>query len=82
MERAITAMTFSYFLMDNPLDYFRVGIIEEIKIKRKQLYGSFLWMTFNYLKATEPLRGGSLLFTTKFLESPGTHVIDLGRMKG
>ena len=30
----------------------------------------------------EPLRGGSLLFTTKFPEVPGTHFIDLGRMKG
>ena len=29
----------------------------------------------------EPLRGGSLLFTTKFPEIPGTHFIDLGRMK-
>ena len=30
----------------------------------------------------EPLRGGNVLFTTKFLEVPGTHFIDLGRMKG
>ena len=30
----------------------------------------------------EPLRGGSLLFTTKFPEIPGTHLIDLERMKG
>ena len=30
----------------------------------------------------EPLQGGSLLFTTKFPETPGTHFIDLGRMKG
>ena len=30
----------------------------------------------------EPLWGGSLLFTTKFPEIPGTHFIDLGRMKG
>ena len=30
----------------------------------------------------EPLRGGSLLFTTKFPEIPGTHFIDLGRMEG
>ena len=30
----------------------------------------------------EPLRGGSLLFTTKFPEGPGTHFIDLERMKG
>ena len=28
----------------------------------------------------EPLRGGSLLFTTKFPEIPGTHFIDLRRM--
>ena len=30
----------------------------------------------------ESLRGGSLLFTTNFPEIPGTHFIDLGRMKG
>ena len=30
----------------------------------------------------QPLRGGNLLFTTKFSEVPGTHFIDLGRMKG
>ena len=30
----------------------------------------------------EPLQGGSLPFTTKFSEIPGTHFIDLGRMKG
>ena len=30
----------------------------------------------------EPLQGASLLFTTKFPEIPGTHFIDLGRMKG
>ena len=32
-------------------------------IKTKKLYGSFLWMGFNYLKALEPLQGDSLLFT-------------------
>ena len=30
----------------------------------------------------EPLRGGSLLFMTKFPDIPGTHFIDLRRMKG
>ena len=30
----------------------------------------------------EPFQGGSLLFTTKFPEIPGTHFIDLERMKG
>ena len=28
------------------------------------------------------LQGGSLLFTTKFPEVPGTHFIDLRKMKG
>ena len=30
----------------------------------------------------QPPRVGSLLFTTKFPEIPGTHFIDLGRMRG
>ena len=30
----------------------------------------------------EPFQGGSLLFTTKSQEIPGTHLIDLRRMKG
>ena len=30
----------------------------------------------------EPLREGSLLFTTKFPEISGTHFNDRGRMKG
>ena len=30
----------------------------------------------------EPLREGSLLFTTQFPKILGTHFIDLGRMKG
>ena len=30
----------------------------------------------------EPLRGGSLLFNTKFPEIPGTYFIGLARMKG
>ena len=34
------------------------------------------------LSRLEPLRGGSLPFTIKFPEIPGTHFIDLGRMKG
>ena len=49
--------------------------------KKKKLYGPFLWMGFNCLRL-QPLRGGSLLFTTKFPEIPGTHFIGLPRMKG
>ena len=30
----------------------------------------------------ESFRGGSLLFPAKFPEIPGTHFIDLGKMKG
>ena len=30
----------------------------------------------------QALQGGSLLFTTKFPEIPGTHFINLRRMKG
>ena len=39
-------------------------------------------MGFNFLKAIEPLRGDSLLFITKLPEIPGTHLSDLGRMRG
>ena len=38
-------------------------------------------MGFNCLKAAEPLRGSSLLFTNKSPGEPGTYLIDLGRMK-
>ena len=38
-------------------------------------------MTFNCLKVTELLWGGSLLFTITFSEIPGTHLIDLGGVK-
>ena len=30
----------------------------------------------------EPFWGGSLLYNTKFPEIPGTHFINLGKMKG
>ena len=39
-------------------------------------------MWFNCLKATEPLRGDGLLFRTQSPGVPGTHLIDLGKMKG
>ena len=45
-----------------------------------------LWLLFYGWGSTasrlQPLRGGSLLFTIQFPEIPGTHFIDLGRMKG
>ena len=45
--------------------FFWVGFIYCYIFFKKKLYGPFLWMGFNCLKATEPLRGGTLLFTTK-----------------
>ena len=33
----------------------------------------FLWMGFDYLKATEPLRGDSLFFTDQSPGVPRTH---------
>ena len=48
----------------------------------KKPYGPFLWMGFNCLKSTEPLQGDSSLFTTWPPGLPGTHLVDLGRMKG
>ena len=53
------------------------GVLDELK----KFYGPFLWMG-STASRLEPLRGGSLLFTTKFPEIPGTHFIDLGRMGG
>ena len=49
-------------------------------------YGPFLWifmaLFFDWLKATAPLRRGSLLFTTKSPKVPSIHLVDIGRMKG
>ena len=48
-------------------------------VKTFKLYGPFLWMGFNSLKAKATLRRQ---FFFKFPEIPGAHFIDLGRMKG
>ena len=48
----------------------------------RKLRGPFLWMEFNCLKTTEPLRGGGLFFRSQFPEITGAHLIDLGRTKG
>ena len=47
-----------------------------LKLKKKNFYG---WGST--ASRLEPLRRGSLLFTNKFPEIPGTHFTDLGRMK-
>ena len=61
--------------------FMKLQFSSDVPLKKK-LFGLFLWMRFCCLKAAEPLRGGSLLFTAKFPEIPGTYFIDLERMKG
>ena len=51
-------------------------------MKKLKLYGYFLWIGFNCLKATEPLWGDSFLFTTQFPGVPGTHLINVDGKKG
>ena len=48
---------------------------------KKTLYNPFLWMGFNCLKATEPLRGDSLLFISKSLGVTSTHLFYFRGMK-
>ena len=48
----------------------------------KKLYGRFLCMLFNCLKAADPLLGESLVSTIKYQEVSCTHLIDLEKMKG
>ena len=51
-----------------------------LKKKKKKNYAPFCeWGSTD--SRLEPQPGGSLLFTTKIPEIPGTHFIDLGRMK-
>ena len=52
----------------------------KLKKKKKKLYAPFYGWSSTVSSLEQP-RGGSLLFTTKFPEIPGTHFIDLGRIK-
>ena len=51
-------------------------------MKNLKPYGSLLYMEFKCLKATEPLGGDNLLFTTQFPRGPGNHLINFNWMKG
>ena len=52
------------------------------RITKKNFIASFYGWGSIASWLVEPLRGCGLLFPTKFQEIPGTHFIDLGRMKG
>ena len=64
------------------LFYWKYFFFRVVSWDKKKLYGSFLWMGFNCLKATEPLQGDNLIYTIKSLGAPGTHQTDLGRIRG
>ena len=50
--------------------------------KRKNIFMASFYGRGSTASRLTSLRGGSLLFTTKFPEIPGTHFINLRRMKG
>ena len=52
--------------------------ISQVKTAKKKK--KTLWPLF--MDGVQLPQGGSLLFTIQFPEIPGTHFIDLGRMKG
>ena len=58
-----------------------VIIVNNIIDKKNNFMGPFYGWGSTTLRL-EPLWGGSLLFTTKFPEIPGTNFINLRRMKG
>ena len=53
-----------------------------LKITLRPLFMELLWMGFNCLKATDPPQRDSLLFITQPLGLPGTHLVNLRKMKG
>ena len=52
------------------------------KLKKKKNFMAPFYGWGSTASRLQPLRGGSLLFTTKFPEISGTHFTDLRRMKG
>ena len=50
-------------------------------MKNLKLYGPFLWMGLNSLKATQPLQEDSLLFSTQSPGVPGTYLINYDGIK-
>ena len=54
----------------------------QISLKKKNNFMATFYGWGSTASRLDPLRGGSLLFTIKIPEIPGTQFIDLGRMKG
>ena len=56
--------------------------VEIPAFKRKKNFMAFFYGWGSTASKLQPLRGGNLLFTIQLPEIPGTHFIDLERMKG
>ena len=56
--------------------------ISKKKIKKNKYFMAPFYGWGSTASRLEPLQGDSLLFTTNSPEIPGTHFIDLKRMKG
>ena len=71
MGSAITAITFPYFLTDkeryNPLDYFRMGIIEELR--------------FFFFDMEDPARNQKLCEMMRNIEKQGVWIAKKKRLK-
>ena len=61
---------------------FRSNIFQELGAVLKKSLLPLLMDMVQLSQGYSVIRRGSLPFTTKFLEISGTHLIDLGRMKG
>ena len=59
-----------------------MGFVLKLKNTFKKNFMATFYGWGSTVSRLEPLRGGSLLFTTKFPEILGTHFINLGRMNG
>ena len=58
---------------------------QRVKKNRMKLQKNFMVPFYGWgltVSRLEPLWGGGLLYNTKFPEIPGTHFINLGRVKG
>ena len=56
------------------------GVLLLVTLKKNFMAPFYAWGST--ASRIQPLRGGSLLFTIQFPEIPGTHFVDIGRMKG
>ena len=68
-----------YYLAIKTMQFSASGECFKIKLLKNFMASFYGWGST--ASRLESLQGGSLLFTTKFPEIPGTHFINLGRMK-